>query len=169
MKGNYKKILVLFVILILIICCLFGFVTGCSCGALSRMITCSNNKVEYQFMNEKSEIVAIEIVEVGERYIENNVAVGPPELKTVCSVSQMEEFIGELLKVDCYKNYGDPTGIYQDTVAIKISYSNGDYELIEANGQAEYKYNKDYQQYKGAYMFDKDEFELLINKFSPST
>ena len=48
--------------------------------------------------------------------------------------------------------------------AIKIIYSNDDYELISSNGQARYTQKK-YKNYVGYYYFNDDEFDELIDKY----
>lgn len=45
---------------------------------------------------------------------------------------------------------------------IKIEYKNGAYELINWNGQSEYRVDRGFKWYAGFYVFDENEFQRLI-------
>ena len=104
-------------------------------------------------------IMNIEIVEVEENT--------PDITQTVVSnIEDIDGFIQDFLNVDCFLIATDPRGISKNCVAIKIIYSNGDYELIHASGQAEYTNETGFKNYVGYRYFDEAQFEQLISNYS---
>ena len=76
--------------------------------------------------------------------------------------------VNDFKDVNCYTYFGDPTGVVvegeEDTV-IKVSYQNGEYELINWRGQAEDTLEKDFSFYAGFSVFDEEQFEDLLMKY----
>ena len=48
---------------------------------------------------------------------------------------------------------------------IKITYKDGEFELIDAGGQAEYTLERKYRNYTGFRYFDTTQFNALITKY----
>ena len=73
--------------------------------------------------------------------------------------------------VVCKFKFGDPTSANGNLdvplSVIKITYVNGDYELIGDYGQTRYISSSDeISFYAGFHLFDKDQFDDLIEKYS---
>lgn len=118
---------------------------------------------EYKFLHDPSEISSIEIVEIGEENSQGNI-----EQNTIYIIENIEVFMRDFAKVDCYILYSDPTGIENNTTVIKVIYNNDDYELIGVDGQAQYT-NGEYDNYVGYRYFDRDQYESLLLKYSSKT
>ena len=74
--------------------------------------------------------------------------------------------------MECYKYFGDPIGIdeYDEgSDILKIEYENGDYELINYNGQSEYTQERGLKIYMGYNVFEIDQFKGLIEKYLSET
>ena len=120
---------------------------------------------EFVLMNNQNEIVEIEIVEISEEY-KLDVGWAPPKLTRVCVITEKEAFLEDFFALDGRPGVNDPTGVFCGEIVIKISYSNGDYELIEADGKGTYSHDKDwYTKHDGTFYFDRDEFDNFIAKY----
>ena len=117
----------------------------------------------YAFLDSVDEISEISIVSIS--FDENNEVVQTKIRK----IEDTEAFLNDFKAVDCYTYFGDPTGVVvkgkEDTV-IKVSYQNGEYELINWRGQAEDTLEKDFSFYAGFSVFDEEQFEALIEKYT---
>lgn len=139
-----KKLLCLFIVLIVV------FAGGCSI------------KAAYKFLQSPTEISVIEIVKVS-----RDESTGEIEQTTVSTIDDMETFLKDFSQVDCYfYYYANPTGIEDNALVIKIIYQDGEYELIDANGQSEYTDERGFHYYSGHHSFNEGEFENLISKYS---
>ena len=98
-----KKILLPVVLFLLILITLAGFQSG-----------------PYPFKEPVNEIESIEIVS----------AESSLEFTVVKTLSETEKqfFLQQFQTIDFYQYFGDPSKLYGDS--IKITYSNGDYEMI---------------------------------------
>ena len=87
--------------------------------------------------------------------------------ETLNVVEQTEVFIEKFNSISCYVWYGDPLGIDLDYVgnAIKIIYKNDEYELVLCNGKAIYNAELGFSNYRGYRVFDKEQFDALINEY----
>ena len=126
------------------------------------------NGSKYKFIQPIKNIIKIEYVIVGERKNPDNLPLSkvPHELKIVSELSnyKINDFIKDLVKVEFHYIYTDPVTIEKGELAVKISYKNGDYELISANSQAKYV-NENYKS-TGRYSFDNNQFQGLLDKYS---
>ncbi|MBQ4284167.1 MAG: hypothetical protein IJB96_09600 [Lachnospira sp.] len=61
---------------------------------------------------------------------------GQAEQIVICTVEDSKAFMQELNELNCYLVLGDPIGIESKQTAIKIIYSDGEYDLITYNGRA---------------------------------
>lgn len=78
----------------------------------------------------------------------------------------METFLKDFSQVSCYLHHTDPIGIEDNILVVKIIYKNGEYELIDAGGQAQYTNERRFRNYTGYRSFDDIEFKNLISKYS---
>ena len=124
----------------------------------SAMTSCKA-KIKYSFLNPITNICAIKIVEVGA-----DDSQGINEQTEIMVIEDIKAFIDDFTQLSCFKVYTDPLGVAPFEIAIKIIYSNDDYELISSNGQARYT-KKKYKNYVGYYYFNDDEFDELIDKY----
>lgn len=121
------------------------------------------NQESYRFLNSTDEISEISIVTVS---FSENADLIQTEIRKIQDVNL---FLEEFRRVDCYSYYGDPVGIFEegatDTV-IKILYENDEYELINWRGQTEYTIERGFRFYAGYNVFDENQFKSLIKKYS---
>ena len=133
-------------ICILTICTLL---LTCGCGRL----------MEFEYMHPTDKIQTIEIVEVSFGDTEE------PSQTVLCTIEDIDAFIDDFEAMDCYDRFGDPLGINDGDTVIKITYNNGDYELINVMARAQCKDGK-FRNYKGAYFwFDDEQFQALLDKY----
>ena len=132
------------------------FMTGCE------------QKVDYVFLDNSEKIEKIEIVEVGEmEYIGNKLSSSlQPEIIVVKELSKdnISSFLKDFNELECYKYLTDPGYLFPGSEAIKISYLNGDYELINVEAQGRFKNNKYIG--TGRFYFDDEPFNELIDKYA---
>ena len=126
---------------------------------------CSGKKA-YEFINEESEISTIEIVKL----CEYDKEAGEFREEIISTIEDHSTFLSDFKKIDCYNHWSDPTGVEENDVVIKITYKNGEYELIHHYGQGKYRHFEDnpsfLQVYAGYRYFDEEQFNDLIEKYS---
>ncbi len=86
------------------------------------------------------------------------------------SVENIDDFLTDFNKIECAQWFGDPCGVTEkgkDAFVIKILYENGEYELINWNGQATYTLDRGLNYYDGYSIFNEDQFFSLIEKYFP--
>ena len=114
----------------------------------------------YDFMNPTDNIVAVAIVDL---------SFDPVDILVDTEVKQVDDidgFLKAFCALDCYTWFGEPIPAMQEGVkntVIKITYANGDYELINWNGQSEYRTERGLKYYAGFRVFDEQQFETLID------
>ena len=127
--------------------------------AISIVFTSCKQTEVYSFLKPTDEVFEIAIVALSFDNAENLIET---EIKKIEDISA---FLEDFKKLDCYACWGDPAGVtpegVEDTV-IKISYANGEYELINWNGQSEFTSEKGFKYYAGYSIFDEQQFESLI-------
>ncbi|MBR7112627.1 MAG: hypothetical protein IKC75_06905 [Clostridia bacterium] len=135
---------------------------------LCVLSACSRKKA-YEFINDESEISAIEIVKLCEYDQEK----GEYQEQLISTVEDHETFLSDFKEIDCYNHWSDPTGVFENDIVIKISYTNGEYELIHHSGQGKYRHFEDnpsfLQVYAGRRYIDEEQFNQLIDKYSSKT
>lgn len=136
--------------IILIIGCFVLFTTGCG-------------KTNYPLMQSISNIVKIEVIVMGE--IHDPYTKHEYTLIKEVSLKDISKLIKEFRKIECKKGFGDPKVLRSGDIGFRIVYNNGDYELITSYGQGSHSSGK-YLSSEGYYSFDKEQFELLIEKYS---
>ena len=115
-----------------------------------------------EFHCNASDVETISIVEVNEGRDES----GNFEYqeKLLCEVTDISAFITKLNSVECRINGGDPVSIELGSIAIKITYKNGDRDLLAHNAQRLYRQNTGYDS-EGFWWFDQEQFEALISEY----
>lgn len=117
----------------------------------------------YRLLNPQEEISEISIISIS---FDGKGSVRQTELR---KVDDQNAFLNDFRNVDCYIYFGDPTGITEEGVqanVIKFTYSNGEYELINWNGQADYTHKNGFNFYAGLSVFNEAQFQALITKYS---
>lgn len=131
----------------------------CFICTIGMLFSC-RNKDSYDFLHDTSEIESIAIVNIS---VKNDGSITEKE-QTV--ISDIDSFLDDFLAIDCFVWLSDPIGISETCkFAIKIIYQNGEYELIDWNGQAEYTANKGFRNYVGYRTFDEQQFRKLIDNY----
>ena len=148
MKKNIFSIMLIVLILM--------FISGC------------DRRVEYEFLQPNENISKIDFVLVGNdnNFFKKEDPYEFPNQTTVIKElgkEEFEEFLIDFNKLNCYKYFTDPGRVFPGYQAVKITYINGDFELINVDGQASYKNGK-YKEY-GYYYFHDEPFQELINKY----
>lgn len=123
------------------------------------LATSCRHKNTYDFSNPIEHIVAVVVVNLS--FDEAKMLV-ETEVK---QVTDIDGFLNAFCALDCYTWFGDPIpatpeGV-EDTV-IKIVYKNGEYELVNWNGQSKSATEKGLVYYAGFRVFDEQQFESLI-------
>lgn len=124
-------------------------------------VSCRHRET-YRLLNKETQIAGISLVLVSFDEQGNSVQT---ELKTI---ENKESFLEDFRKVDCYSHSGDPMGVTEEGVediVIKVCYNNDEYELINCSGQATYTAERGFRFYRGYSVFDKEQFDILINKY----
>ena len=122
--------------------------TCCSCGFFGdQHYECDGDTVD-----------AACIVEVGDYNQDENRF----NYTVLAEIVDVTEFIEQVNDLDHSVNWGDPGTFFAGDVAIKIDYSNGDYDLLGTNAQifihsGNYKY--------GYFFFDKEQFVSIIDQY----
>lgn len=132
---------------------------------LISLVSCKHEEV-YSLLNPTDEISNISIVSLS--FDKNNKLIQ----KEIQKIDDVNSFLDDFRKIECYTYYGDPTGVTVEgveAVVIKISYENGEYELINWNGQAEQTEDRGFRFYSGYSVFNEEQFETLITKYLSNT
>lgn len=127
--------------------------------------TSCENEAQYHFIQSNDKIVGIELVSI----VMDDDPMSPYrdsyKFTTIEAIptGMYIEFIADFNSMNCYEYLNDPVSIVTGMNALKISYSNGDFELIGEDAQASSRGNK-FRDY-GFYYFDHDEFMELLNQY----
>lgn len=153
-RRKIEKILVFVVVPVLIVVLL------CHCCV-------SLNKVrDYEFLFDPAEITSIEIVVLGE-YDKD---IGLFEENVISVIEDHETFLNEFRALECRQHFMDPLRVNEGYTVIKLTYSNGGFELIFGGGRGAYYPSEDgsggkFWDYNGYQSFG-EEFDELIEKYS---
>lgn len=122
-----------------------------------------NGKTNYGFLYPEDDIISIEIGYVEDINVNDEITQEFIVIKTLMN-DKFSLFLGEFNDVACFKYYTDPGTLRNESNGIKITYINGDFEIIGKHGQAKYK-DGNYRTY-GYYYFDDDMFQELLDNWS---
>lgn len=137
-----KKLIVIILILLLL------------CG-------CKTMPDEYQFKNANDSIISVELLY--NPYFNEGYHEDPFELICILDDISAKEFMDQVITFETQKCITPPPGNYGFYVA-RVTYSDGDIELFGTR-HIEYVESGDTPSAIGAYVFDGDEFEILINEY----
>lgn len=117
-------------------------------------------KDEFYFIQDKSEIVSIEIISLKYSYKNGNI----PEEIFVCQIEDKSNFLKDFSNVE-FDNIHPPydATVVNTPTAIKIKYINGDYEWIYPNGKSSQQNGEHY--FNGTSSLDPKQFASLICKY----
>ena len=133
-----------------IICFLIG--SFCSCRV----------KAEYKFHQDKEDIEGIYIVSL--HFDTDTMEIYTNDIKRI---ENIDLFLQDFNDLDCYIWWGDPLTLKAEPDGrsiIKIVYSNGNYELIDWDGQAAFVFDNS-NKHTGIRIFDEKQFNNLIEKY----
>lgn len=83
-------------------------------------------------------------------------------------IENTEVFLEKFQQIPCHRRFGDPTGATEEgveNVVFRISYLNGEYELIDWYGKSVYTLENGFKYYAGYDSLDEQAFELLIQRY----
>ena len=140
------------------------------CCVCIIFVACNPVERQYTFLNSNTEIVTIEIGHVFD-YTPDDPTRGPT-FDSVLEIGDHEKFLIDFKAMTCYMRYPHAAeGIPIGQLAIKISYHNGEYEIIGVSGQVKYLIGREHlvndtaYQHWGAYNFTDEEFSSLMDKY----
>ena len=122
---------------------------------------------EYGFYNTEEDIIEISIVTV---YYDEN---GKAALNEIRKVDDIEQFIEDYRAVECYGKISEPVDaldrVDKSTKLIKLTYVNGDFELIGYHGSGLTNVGEDELEYTAGFTeFNKDQLDELMERYSVS-
>ena len=120
----------------------------------------------FELMYDESEISKIQIVKL----LEYDESKGEYNIEIISTVKNNSEFLSEFKSLKSHSFIGDPIGVDEGDVVIKITYKNGEYEMINYSGAGAYRIPENgapyFSNHVGFHKFDSSEFDALINKYS---
>ena len=125
---------------------------------LTLLIGCSR-PAPYEMLHNSSEIEAIQIV----TKVSYNIQQNQWDYEEVCTVEDVQAFAEELLAIDTHRILNDPPQMSETTYVARITYTNGDCELISNRNQR--LLYSDGASRERNYSFDSDSFDALLLKY----
>lgn len=126
------------------------------------LLTSCTGKTEYKLIYSEVNIVSIELGYVEDLNSDDEITQKFIVLRTLKN-DEFTLLLNQLKDLECFMYYTDPGTLNNGSMSIKIAYSNGDFEIIGANGQAIYK--DGYYDTCGYYYFDDVTFQELIDSW----
>lgn len=123
----------------------------------------TEERTDYSLLHNASDMVSAEIVLLSE---DEGVPHEPPT-KTLSTIKDIKLFLTRFLQVPCYVTASADYGVAKDTPLLKLTYANGDYELIDALGQARFTSAEGFINDKGNRCFAPETFRQLIAQYKP--
>lgn len=131
-----------------LILCIVIALSLCSCGFFG----------ETDYFCPIDEVKSVKIVRYGEYIVEeqrhNHVI--------LVEIPDYYSFIERLNNIDCRVNWGEPRVFYEDYIAIRIDYINGDFDLINDRAQSFFRNG---EKQTGFLYFDEEQFDSLIEDY----
>lgn len=118
-------------------------------------------KTEHRFIHSEETVSKVEIVEYDNYSLRENAIV-------LAEITDCEAFLTDLKKITHKRALRDPAGISQRTIAFKITYENGDYELFDHRRYAEV-FNGLYDGSGMTGYFDSEQFYELMASYLADT
>ena len=117
-------------------------------------------ELEYNFLLPEEEITSVEVVRLG---TSDSLGEFPDEQYSICQIENITDFLKQFSDIACFLNIKPATKVEDESIVFKISYDDGVYELISANGQSKAYY--DYDALDGYRYFDEQQFSRLIDLY----
>ena len=134
---------------IICVALLFALVFSCcSCGGEDKQYVCNAGDVA------KVQIVVLDNFIQGKYSYEYTVK---------SNIDEIEKFVSRLNSITHTSDEDKAKKIEKDNEVIRIEYNNGDFDLINREAQ---RFHRDGVNTDGDYIFDKEQFELLISDYS---
>ncbi len=138
--------------------------------ALCMLLSACRQSVTFTYMADRLEIIGVSLVSFTVNEADTVI------WQETIVISDIAGFIADFEALPCHNWLGDPAGLYGEGVAIKLTYLSGEYQLITANGGAEYRKDANgyfrFLNYTAYRTFDEAEFAALLDaykaKLSPS-
>lgn len=124
-------------------------------------LTACPRTTDYPYRYEKSTISHIELVDVG------CVKRDDSAIRATYPIADVNAFLADFEAVDCYSY--PPAVMETNSRVIKITYPNGDYDLVGSDGVCIYKFETDEIRLSGIAYFDREQYEALIERYSPKS
>ena len=141
---------------------MFGrFATILLCMVLS--LSSCMIKQRFDFLHDTGEIVKVELLCIGP--FSNN----PDSIvirNTYC-IEDIDAFVSDFENVNCYGR--NMPGDYVNSCLFKISYANGDYQLVGAENTYSFEFRIGNIHNEWSQWFDEEQFSALIEKYAPSS
>ena len=122
------------------------------------VLTGCRTRTPYEYIDDPSEIVAVEIVEfdASEPY---------PQWTVLYTIDDIDAFLKKFDQLPCYNKFSHPLGILHGDKVFKITYADGDYELTGENGIAWYQSEHGFSNYQGWTYFLSEDFQALLDEY----
>ena len=114
-------------------------------------------KTEHRFIHSEETVSKVEIVEYDNYSLREKAIV-------LAEITDCEAFLTDLKKITHKRALRDPAGISQRTIAFKITYENGDYELFDHRRYAEV-FNGLYDGSGMIGYFEREQFYELMSSY----
>ena len=127
------------------------------------MLSSCNIKKQYRLLHDETNISTIEIIE--EFY---DISTGTHSQHVLVVIDERAMFVERLLSMDYRENIlsTDPRSFSNNTLAVKIVYDNGDYELLNNGTKALYYKGTDtFKNYAPMGSFDDFQFNSLLDSY----
>lgn len=125
---------------------------------MTLLIGCTGS-APYEMLHNSSEIESIQIV----TKVSYNIQQNQWDYEEVCTVEDVQAFAEELLAIDTNRILNDPPQMSETAYVARITYTNGDCELISNRNQR--RLYSDGTSRERNYSFDSDSFDALLLKY----
>lgn len=120
----------------------------CSCGLFG----------DQQYICEIDKVETIQIVRL-DQYVEGEYRY---DYTVLSQISDQVVFVDRLNNLKHSVNWGDPRQMDEQYIVIRVSYINGDYDLIHPDAQW---FNRSGVNNYGYFFFDREQFNALISNY----
>ena len=124
---------------------------------------CFSRHYKIRLLHDETAITKIEIGTVGELLYDHETESNYQHFTVKSTITDIEAFLAQLNDLPCTRVFSDPMSIIPGD-AIKITYENGDYELIGYMGNAEFKDGR-LLGWRGYHHFDEAAFYALLERY----
>ncbi len=122
----------------------------------------TEEQTDYPLLHHASAIVSAEIALL----TDDESTPHEPPMKTLSGINDVSRFLTRFQQVPCYLTASADYGVIKDEPLLKLTYENGDYELIASFGQAWLTSAEGFINDKGSHCFDPVAFHQLITQYN---